>query len=66
MLESTPDGAKAVKMIRPYIRGDLVMTCLGARLRMDNQCLLLYPDIPKEQFHGYNIQPARNAVPGYV
>lgn len=59
-VEHTVDQIPQIVMLQPFCHKDFAIRSLGDRIKDLNQCVTLYPDIPKDKAFGNYYTP----VPG--
>lgn len=61
-VEHTVDQIPQIVMLQPFCHKDFAIRSLGDRIKDLNQCVHLYPDIPKDKAFGnyYTPQPGKH------
>lgn len=61
-MEHTVDHIPQIVMLQPFCHKDFGIRSLGDRIKDLNQCVTLYPDIPKDQAFGNYYTPLGGKV----
>lgn len=56
-VEHTPEQTAQIVMLQPFCHKDFAIRSLGDRIKDLNQCVYLYPDIPKDKAFGNYYTP---------
>lgn len=56
-IENTLEMSSQIVMLQPFLHKDFAIRTLGDRIKDLNQCVTLYPDIPKERAFGAYYTP---------